>query len=252
MSKERQLLEQWARQNPGAFSGLKQAIAGAEGTILGGGPGYNVMFGGGRFKDFSRHPDRVISSPGGYSSAAAGAYQFMPGTYAAVQKRLGLKDFGPQSQDIAMLAKVRERLMPLGGLAAISKAGTLTPQIQAALSPEWASFPTMSGKSYYGQPVKSSSQIQKFFEQGKARAPQGSDSLAAVEAQPSVTAQQVQRGDLLGSGLLQKVMGAIPFLRQQRSSLMSAPAVGNLLSLDTGMNLPTPQDFLKFFVGEEA
>jgi len=33
---------------------------------------------------------------------------------------------------------------------------------------------------------------------------------------------------------------------------MSAPAVGNLLSLDTGMNLPTPQDFLKFFVGEEA
>jgi hypothetical protein len=124
MSQERQILESWAKQNPGLFSGLKQAISGAEGTILGGRPGYNVMFGGGRFKDFSRHPDRVISSPGGYSSAAAGAYQFMPGTWSGVQKSLGLPDFSPQSQDIGMLKKVRERLMPLGGLSAISKAGT--------------------------------------------------------------------------------------------------------------------------------
>lgn len=170
MSQERQLLEQWARQNPQYFRGLKQAISGAEGTILGGGPGYNVMFGGGRFKDFSRHPDKVIRSPGGYASAAAGAYQFMPGTYAAVQKRLNLSDFGPQSQDLAMLAKVRERLMPLGGLSAISKAGQLTPEIQAALSPEWASFPTAGGKSYYGQPVKSREQINKFFEQGVRQA----------------------------------------------------------------------------------
>lgn len=252
MSKERQVLEQWARQNPGLFAGLKQAISGAEGTILGGKPGYNVMFGGGRFKDFSRHPDRVISSPGGYSSAAAGAYQFMPGTYSAIQKRLGLKDFGPQSQDIAMLAKTRERLMPLGGLAAISKAGTLTPQIQAALSPEWASFPTMSGKSYYGQPVKSASQIQKFFEQGKAKAPQAIGSLASVEAQPSVTAQQVQKGDSLGSSLLQQVMGAIPFIRQRRSSLPGVPTIENLLSLDTGIQAPSPQYFLQMFMGDEA
>lgn len=170
MATERQLLEQWAGQNPRLFSGLKQAISGAEGTILGGKPGYNVMFGGGRFQDFSKHPDRVISSPGGYSSAAAGAYQFMPGTWGGVQKRLGLSDFSPRSQDLGMLSKVRDRLMPLGGLSAITKAGTLTPEIQAALAPEWASFPTASGKSYYGQPVKAASQIQKFFEQGAGQA----------------------------------------------------------------------------------
>lgn len=170
MANERQLLEQWASQNPRLFSGLKQAIAGAEGTILGGKPGYGVMFGGGRFQDFSKHPDRVIRSPGGYASAAAGAYQFMPGTWSGVQKKLGLSDFGPRAQDLGMLSKVRERLLPLGGLAAITKAGALTPEIQAALAPEWASFPTASGKSYYGQPVKSSSQIQKFFEQGASQA----------------------------------------------------------------------------------
>ena len=195
MSQERKLLEQWARQNPRYFGGLKQAISGAEGTILGGKPGYNVMFGGGRFKDFSRHPDRVISSPGGYSSAAAGAYQFMPGTYSSLQKRLGLSDFGPESQDIAMLAKVRERLMSLGGLSAISKAGSLTPQIQAALSPEWASFPTETGKSYYGQPVKSREQINKFFEQGMKQA--APTDVASVEPTTRPGVPQILSG-LLG------------------------------------------------------
>jgi muramidase (phage lysozyme) len=169
MSSERRILEQWAKQNPGLFGGLKQAISGAEGTILGGKPGYNVMFGGGRFKDLSRHPDKVISSRGGYSSAAAGAYQFMPGTWGEVKGKLGLTDFGPQSQDLGMLQKVRQRLMPIGGLAAITKAGTLTPEIQAALAPEWASFPTQAGSSYYGQPVKKAAQIQQFFEQGRNR-----------------------------------------------------------------------------------
>ena len=114
MSSERRILEQWAKQNPGLFGGLKQAISGAEGTILGGKPGYNVMFGGGKFNDLSRHQDKVISSRGGYSSAAAGAYQFMPGTWGEVKSKLGLTDFGPQSQDLGMLQKVRQRLMPIG------------------------------------------------------------------------------------------------------------------------------------------
>jgi muramidase (phage lysozyme) len=247
MSKERQILEQWARQNPGLFEGLKQSISGAEGTILGGKPGYNVMFGGGRFQGYERHPNRVISSPGGYSSAAAGAYQFMPGTWSGVQKSLGLPDFSPKSQDIGMLKKVRERLMPLGGLSAISKAGTLTPQIQAALAPEWASFPTETGKSYYGQPVKSVSQIQNFFEEGKKRGQNLPPTLAAVESAPSATAQQVQRGDSLGRGLLQQVMGVLPFMQRRQSAL---PTAMDLISLDPNpLGMPSPQQqFLSMFM----
>ena len=164
MSSERRILEQWAKQNPGLFGGLKQAISGAEGTLLEDKPGYNVMFGGGKFNDLSRHPDRVVRTPN-YSSAAAGAYQFLPGTWGEVKGKLRLTDFGPQSQDLGMLKKVRQRIMPIGGLAAITKAGALTPEIQAALAPEWASFPTQSGSSYYGQPVKKAAQIQQFFEQ---------------------------------------------------------------------------------------
>lgn len=228
---QRQVLEQWAKQNPGLFEGLKQAISGAEGTILGGKPGYNVMFGGGRFSDFSRHPDKVIRSRSGTTSAAAGAYQFMPPTWSEVQGKLGLKDFGPQSQDLGMLYKVRQRLMPMGGLAAITKAGTLTPEIQAALAPEWASFPTASGASYYGQPVKRAGEIQKFFEQGKQRASQQTP---------------VERGNLLGRSLLQRVMGAIPMMRPQSSVPMLD--AGQLVSYFA----PDPSQFLKLFVEGES
>jgi len=185
MATERQVLEQWAKQNPGLFEGLKQAVAGAEGTILGGKPGYNVMFGGGRVQDLSRHPDRVVRS-GKYASAAAGAYQFMPGTWQGVKQSLGLSDFGPQSQDIGMLKLARDRLLPLGGLSAITKANTLTPEIQAALAPEWASFPTATGSSYYGQPVKKAQEIQRFFEQGRQRGVQAPVTTASSGPQRSV------------------------------------------------------------------
>ena len=200
MSSERRILEQWAKQNPGLFGGLKQAISGAEGTILGGKPGYNVMFGGGKFNDLSRHPDRVVRTPN-YSSAAAGAYQFLPGTWGEVKGKLGLTDFGPQSQDLGMLQKVRQRLMPIGGLAAITKAGTLTPEIQSALAPEWASFPTQSGSSYYGQPVKKAAQIQQFFEQGRTR------STGLVSTPPLTPPSQKPSTGLTVSEILAPIFG---------------------------------------------
>jgi len=211
MATERQILEQWAKQNPGLYEGLKQAISGAEGTILGGKPGYNVMFGGGRFKDFSKHPDKVIRSSSGVASAAAGAYQFMPGTWQEVQQSLGLPDFSPGSQDIGMLKKVRDRLMPIGGLAAISKANTLTPAIQAALAPEWASFPTESGSSHYGQPVKKTQEIQRFFEQGRQR---GASSLTA-----SAPVQQRSVEDILSSAFGNAVKPGLEEKNTQATSL---------------------------------
>ena len=209
MSQERKLIEEWVRQNPGIASGLEYAISGAEGTMRGGKPAYNIMFGGGTFKDYSKHPNRVIRSPGGYASAAAGAPQFLPGTYAELQKRLGLPDFSPESQRLAMFAKTRERLQDLGGLAALSKAGTLTPEIQAALAPEWASFPTMSGRSYYGQPVKKASEIQKFFEQGRSV---GTSQAAPVVQQPPTPPPPV-------SSVLAPILGTDTSKSEQKKTL---------------------------------
>lgn len=171
---ERQLLEQFRLTPEGQK--LLQAIRFAEGTA--GSKGYQTMFGGGTFTDTSKHPDTVISS-GGYKSAAAGAYQFLPGTWRSYADRLGLKSFAPAEQDLAALSLARDKLMKIGGLAALKEEG-LSPRVSAALAPAWASFPTLSGKSYYGQPVKSLESIQKVYGQAQA---------APVAAQATATEQ---------------------------------------------------------------
>ena len=179
MSETRAQLEAWRQQNPGLFRGLQRAISQAEGTWRANQPGYDILFGGGKFNDFSRHPDKVVRTPG-YASAAAGAYQFMPTTYAEAARELGLKDFSPESQDLAMLYKARQRLMPAGGLAAITKEGALSPRLQAYLAPEWASFPTEAGTSAYGQPVKRSSQISAWFDEASRGAGQNATQTTAT------------------------------------------------------------------------
>jgi len=204
---ERQFLEQF-RQSP-AGQKLLKTIRFAEGTA--GPKGYQTMFGGGTFSDLSRHPDRVINS-GGYSSAAAGAYQFLPGTWQTQASRLGLKKFGPAEQDLAALALARNRLMDIGGLSTLQKEG-LSSRVAAALAPEWASFPTESGRSYYGQPVKSLSQLQQYY--GSAPTP-GQPTGQMVASGPEISTEALTTAlrkrkatsllDTIKSGLMEGLM----------------------------------------------
>lgn len=177
---ERQAIEQFRLTPEGQR--LLQAIRYAEGTS--GPQGYQTMFGGGKFADMSKHPDTVVER-GGYKSAAAGAYQFLPGTWRSYATRLGLKSFTPEEQDIAALALARDKLMGIGGLAAVKSEG-LSSRVSAALAPAWASFPTLSGKSFYGQPVKSLESIQKVYGQ-----PVAASALPEPEAPPPVSSAPV-------------------------------------------------------------
>lgn len=177
---EKELLERFRVTPEGQR--LLRVIRYAEGTEGRGRDPYRVMFGGGTFGDLSRHPDRVISSPGGYSSAAAGAYQFLPGSFASHAKALNLPDFGPRSQDLAALRAARNRLMPIGGLSALQKQG-FSPEVANALAPEWASIPTASGRSYYGQPSKPLGALQRVYGQAPVSA----------AAAPEVATTQPQR-----------------------------------------------------------
>ena len=131
----------------------------AEGTWKGGlDVGYRVMFGGGLMPSLDRHPNRVIYRSR-YASAAAGAYQFMPFTWNLVQRSIGVVGFGPEAQDQGALFLIQRR-KALG----LTDAGTLTPLLTAKLAPEWASFPTLAGRSFYGQPVKKYSRLRSFYE----------------------------------------------------------------------------------------
>ena len=150
-----------ARSSPFGQNILR-SIRYAEGTNLNKDP-YRVMFGGGTFNDLSRHPDTVVSTDK-YKSAAAGAYQFLPTTWNRVASALNLKDFEREAQDLGALKLVRDRLLPIGGLATLEKEG-LSPRVSARLAPEWASFPTEKGVSFYGQPVKKLADIQKIYGQ---------------------------------------------------------------------------------------
>ncbi|WP_216908368.1 glycoside hydrolase family 104 protein [Synechococcus sp. CCY 0621] len=137
---------------------LLNTIRFAEGTWIGGSQeGYQVLYGGDRFNDLSRHPDIVVRRR--YASAAAGAYQFLPTTWDQAASELQLRDFRPASQDQAALHLVHER----GALQRFDRHG-LTAEVLARLAPEWASLPTLDGVSHYGQPVKDRSELQRFYQ----------------------------------------------------------------------------------------
>jgi murein DD-endopeptidase MepM/ murein hydrolase activator NlpD len=135
---------------------MLDAIAFAEGTRDQPNGGYKTLFGFGQFDDYSRHPDRVVRK-GGYASAAAGRYQFMPRTFNRLAKKLGLKDFSPQSQDRAALELAKE----LGITPEFLKREGMSPKVSALLGRQWASFP---GKTIgLDQPTKRLKDIQKAY-----------------------------------------------------------------------------------------
>jgi len=159
---DRTFLEQFRLTPEG--QALLGVLKHAEGTSKYRDP-YKTLFGGSQISDLSRHPDRVIRTPGFQrGSSAAGAYQFLTPTWNQQAQKLGLRSFGPLEQDIAALDLARNRLKNLGGLSYLKEKG-LTREALAAMAPEWASLPTMANQSYYGQPVKPAAELQKVYQQ---------------------------------------------------------------------------------------
>ena len=205
------------RQTPEA-QGLLRMLRFAEGTERGGPDSYRVMFGGSLAPDLQRHPDKVMKG----RSTAAGAYQFLTPTWQQQQKKLSLGSFGPVEQDIAALDLARQRTLGLGGLSYLQKQG-LTPEFVAALAPEWASLPTKAGKSFYGQPVKAFSELQKTYQQGR-------QPLTVDQAQ-----QSTQSGDVSSAGLFEGFMAGIT------GNQTKEPSVKDLLKQGLMTQLLTPQ-----------
>ena len=151
-----------AKVNAGAYAitpkrrALLNTIRFAEGTWKQGSEGYRTLYGGGRFSSLERHPETVVVKR--YTSAAAGAYQFLPGTWREAANKLQLESFHPANQDQAALYLVDRR----GVLNQIDQQG-LTREAMAVLAREWASFPNLAGRSAYGQPVKQAEDLERFY-----------------------------------------------------------------------------------------
>jgi len=135
---------------------LLNTIRYAEGTWKQGSAGYRTLYGGDRFSSLAKHPEVVVVKR--YTSAAAGAYQFLPRTWREAAAKLSLSSFTPPNQDQAALYLVDRR----GVLDQVDDRG-LTREVMSVLSKEWASFPSNNGKSAYGQPVKKAAELSAFY-----------------------------------------------------------------------------------------
>lgn len=114
---------------------------------------YRMIFGGELFDSFADHPRKLVKKSG-YSSTAAGAYQFLSRTWDECQKALKLPDFSPESQDKAAVFLIKRRKALDDVIAgrfenAVGKCGL-----------EWASLPG----SPYGQPTKSMDRARQVYE----------------------------------------------------------------------------------------
>ena len=125
---------------------LKSTVALSEGTLNEDGTiAYNKFYGGGQFNSFDKHPGIVNTTASG-SSAAAGGFQFLPGTWNGVAAKLKLPDFSPASQDKAAIQLVKDRdVDPFAKITTLSQFKNTLHK----LSPEWAGIPNKYGVSHY-------------------------------------------------------------------------------------------------------
>lgn len=143
-----------------SFEATKDTVSMAEGTFDhdAGRPDYSVRFsedvGGGSLDVAKPHPNDA--RPSRYSSrtsAASGAYQFMPDTWARVND--GNVPMTPENQDSSFQTLLDERGFDLD-----------KPFREEAhkIAPEWASVPMRNGQSRYNQPVKSIDTLDSFHQ----------------------------------------------------------------------------------------
>ncbi|NJN62161.1 MAG: glycoside hydrolase family 104 protein [Coleofasciculaceae cyanobacterium RL_1_1] len=133
---------------------LLDTIAYAEGTA--GEGGYQTIYSYRYFHSYADHPRRIEcawSSGGWLCSDAAGRYQMLSTTFDYVAEPLGLRDFSPESQDLAAVELIRR----CGVLDAI-KRGEFERTLQGIRS-EWASLPGAG----YGQPERDLGELREIY-----------------------------------------------------------------------------------------
>lgn len=141
---------------------------------------YSEMYGGDHFTSFADHP-RLAHTAHGFTSTAAGAYQFLAKTWDGIVKALGPMDFSPQSQDVGAVYLINGR----GALQDVLN-GRINDAIRKCAK-EWASLPG----SQYGQPTQALARALSVYQgyggalqPGAAPAPGAETPVTTTEAKP--------------------------------------------------------------------
>lgn len=115
-------------------------ISKAEGTDKYANKGYNTLFGGGQFADFSDHP-RQYFNHNGTRTSAAGRYQITAQSWDDAVRALGPMDFSPENQD-----KVALWLARRAGQAENIRNGNFK-EAAKALRPVWTGLNSSAGQN---------------------------------------------------------------------------------------------------------
>jgi muramidase (phage lysozyme) len=132
---------------PARVQAFLMMIQKTEGTALYNNP-YTVLFGGGSFSGYAKHPKILVPHPK-WPSTAAGAYQIL----YATSKELNMTDFTPVSQDRAAVKLIKKQ----GAYNDVLN-GNITSAINK-VKKRWASFPGAG----YGQPERKLSELIAFY-----------------------------------------------------------------------------------------
>ena len=114
---------------------------------------YRMLYGGDLFDSFAAHPN-VLVTAAGYTSTAAGAYQFLNRTWKGLANKFGYTDFSPGTQDAGAIQLIRGR-----GAYNDVVAGRFETAIRKC-NKEWASLPG----SPYGQRTLELARCKKVYE----------------------------------------------------------------------------------------
>ena len=178
---------------------------------------YRMMFGGGLFSvsDGWQHPRRAVTA-GGYTSTAAGAYQFLARTWDGLCQQYPFPDFAPKCQDMGAVALIAGR----GALQDVID-GRLDAAI-AKCGREWASLPG----SPYGQPVLSMARCRAVYEQWGGVYTRV---IAAPENSPESSAQQPERSRMEPLTLVSLLTSVFsPIIRAKAQKALGGEVGGQL------------------------
>lgn len=222
-----------AKYDPNTQALLK-TIMFAEGTLK---PGrtvedaFRTNFGGSLFSSFSKHPGTYV----------AGAYQMKPDTFGESARRLGLRDFSPESQTAAILDQIRRR--------GVDPSQPLTTRAINDLSGLFATFPTAQGVSAYGQGFKPANVLMnqyKGFLGSPAISPTTNPaSVTSVDTRPVVQLARPATEALTQSAAsispaFKEAAAAATALTQGLRSLADMPGIRNPASVKGSGAIPIP------------
>lgn len=189
--------------------------------------GYNTMFGNQRIDNLSAHPNirKQFKQTDGKMNVttAAGRYQFLKPTWDGLSRQYGLKDFSPQSQDIAAVALLAQN----GALPYVLK-GDFATAIQKS-GGTWASLPS----SQYKQGKRSWNDVNQFLggniQQPGQASTQSSRFLSPdqiAKVLPDLAKEQAPQQRFLSPDRVAKVL---PQLSQQPDRFLSPNKVAEVL-----------------------